>query len=615
MSRRTSVPRAGAELLVLLAVVGLGGCSGPRIAPESGYHDPHPLPPDTMTVPVRELGVHGGRFVIAQTASPKTFNPLFSNESNSNDVNNLLHAGLSEFDNETEESYPLLARAWDISADGTTYTWHLRRGLRFSDGHPLTSADVLFMFELVYDQVLHPSLQDLLTVDGRPLQVSAPDSFTVVTRAPRPYALMVPAVGSLRILPRHVLEPAYRAGRFAQAYGTGTRPESLVTSGAWRLRTFTQDQRTVLERNPYWFQVDARGGRLPYLDEVVFLIVPDQEAAALKLRAGEVDALDNVKPQDYRSYAEGEARGGYRLYDLGPSLNSAFLWFNLNRVRDTGTRPARRDRRAGDPVVDPVRYRWFSDRTFRRAVSKAIDRDAIIQAVYHGDGVKNWSPLTAGNRHWHDATLTGLDHDPDGARRLLAEAGYRDRDGDGVLEDPDGHTVSFGMKTNADNNVRMAMLNFVRDDLARIGIRVVPEGVAMNTLVSNLREDHQYESCLLGVGTGVPPDPGMAQNVLRSRGALHYWNARQPRPETAAEARIDSLMDVNVSTLDLEVRRSTWREIARILNDECFVVWLPTQRIKVPIRDRFGNLHPTVIPHRILWNIHEVFVRPGTAAR
>jgi peptide/nickel transport system substrate-binding protein len=609
MSESKTRRSRGAVAALALAMTVLAGCAG-KGAPEAGYRDPNPLPADTMTVPMPELGVHGGRFVIAQTASPKSFNALLAVDSPSRDINGLLFSGLTEFDNETEESYPLLARAWDVSPDGTLYTFHLRRGLRFSDGHPLTAADVLFMFELVYDGVLHPSLQELLKVDGQPLQVSAPDSVTVLVRSPRPYALMVPAVGALRILPRHIVEPLFRAGRFSLAYGTDTPPESLVTSGAWRLRRFAPDDRTVLARNPYWFQVDARGGRLPYLDELVVLTVPDQNTASAKFQAGELDALDNVRAEDYKAYADGQRAGGYTLHDLGPSLTSSCIWFNLARVRPDQARGGTAARAVGRPYVDAVKYTWFADVRFRRAVSMAIDREAIIRGVYHGDGVESWSQVTPGNRHWSDPGTRGAAYDPAGARRLLAELGMRDRDGDGVLEDSTGHDVEFALRTNSDNNTRVAMCDFVRDDLAKVGVRVIPEGVTMSTLVANIQDDHRYEAVLLGFGSGVPPDPGMAQSIFRSSGRMHYWDPSQPRPETAEEARIDSLMSRNVSTLDFEVRRQTWHEIERLVNDACFVVWLPTQRIKLPVRDRFGNVHPTVIPHRVLWNIAEVFARP-----
>src|SRR5678816_3729374 len=153
---------------------------------------------------------------------------------------------------------------------------------RFSDGHPITSADVLFSSQVALDSTLHPVVRDVLTMDGRPFVFSATDSYTVVVRTPRPFAMTQLSLASMRILPRHRLEAAYRSGTFASAYNVGTAPESLVSSGPWRLASYLPGERTTVERNPYWFRVDAKGQRLPYLDQVVFLIVPAQNTAALK---------------------------------------------------------------------------------------------------------------------------------------------------------------------------------------------------------------------------------------------------------------------------------------------------------------------------------------------
>jgi len=153
------------------------------------------------------------------------------------------------------------------------------------------------------------------------------------------------------------------------------------------------------------------------------------------------------------------------------------------------------------------------------------------------------------------------------------------------------------------------MCNFIKDDLAKVGIRCTPTPVEFNTLITNLREDFQYESILLGLQSGVPPDPGMGQNVWRSSGLTHYWNIKQPKPETAAEAEIDKLMSENVATIDTTIRHKTWNRIQDLVNQQAFVIWLPTLEVKVPVRNRFGNLHPTVIPHRILWNIDQVYVK------
>jgi peptide/nickel transport system substrate-binding protein len=597
-----------AMVLLVGLVVAAAGC-GTKGETAATYNDPHPLPADTMTYVTAEIGTHGGQFVLGQTSSPKTFNAIMANETSSTDVTQLLFCTLADFNNGTQENSPYLAKSWDVSPDGLTWTWHLRRGAAFSDGHPITSEDVLFCAKVAYDPELHPSVQDLIMVQGKPIEFSAPDSYTVVTRIPAPYAMLIPGLGALRIMPKHVLEPYYTRGEFASAYNTSTAPESLVTSGAWRLKEFKSGERTVLTRNPYWFGVDAKGQRLPYLDEVVFLIAPDQNTAALKFQAGELDGLDNVRPEDYQAYEDRQEKENFTLYDLGPALNTNFFFFNLNRVRTPSA-----GKRVGQPQVDPVKYAWFSNPVFRRAVSMAIDRDAIIKSVLFGDAVKNWSVATPGNKTWYWPELPHYDYNPDEARKLLAGLGWKDKDGDGVLEDTKGHPISFTMKTNGDNVIRMAMCNFIKDDLAKVGIKCTPSGMDFNTLITNLREDFQYEAILLGLQTGVPPDPGMGQNVWRSSGLTHYWNVKQPKPETEAEARIDQLMTANVSTLDMAERRRTWNEIQATVNEQAFVIWLPTINAKLPVRNRFGNLQPSVIPHRLLWNIDRVFVKQRSRA-
>ncbi len=241
----------------------------------------------------------------------------------------------------------------------------------------------------------------------------------------------------------------------------------------------------------------------------------------------------------------------------------------------------------------------------------AIDRDAIIRSVMFGEGVKTWGSTTPGNRIWYDSTVTGPDHDPEGAKKLLAGLGFRDRNGDGVLEDPAGHPVRFTIETNGANQIRVQMTNFVRDDLARIGIQATAVPVDFKTLLAGVRESFDYDAVLLGLQTGVPPDPAMGQNVWRSSGATHFWAMRQPHPATAAEAEMDRLLTQNITATDSTARHRTWHDIQQITNDQAFLIWLPVIRLEVPIRNSFGNLEPSNLPHRILWNIDRVYSRTG----
>jgi peptide/nickel transport system substrate-binding protein len=243
----------------------------------------------------------------------------------------------------------------------------------------------------------------------------------------------------------------------------------------------------------------------------------------------------------------------------------------------------------------------------------AIDRDAIIKSVYFGQGTKIWAPITPASKKWNNPSVQGADYDPEGAKALLAKLGFKDRDHDGVLEDAGGHPVSFTITTNSGNTLRVQTLNFIRDDLAKIGIRCTPAPLEFNALLNNVRVTFDYDACLLGSQSGVPPDPAMGQNVWKSSGPTHYWHVREAKPDTPAEAEIDQLTAANVTTIDMAERHRTWDRITTILNDQAFMIWIPTVTLKVPVRNRFGNVHPTVIPNRLLWNVDRIFVKPRGA--
>jgi peptide/nickel transport system substrate-binding protein len=601
---------AGLFFIVLLAALAVTGCRR-RAAEVAEYTDPHPLPEDPLVVDAPSLGTHGGRFVFALTNSPRTFNAMMANETSTTDVtDHHLFTHLVHYDNAKQEVVPMLAKSWEVSPDGLAWTFHLRRGAKFSDGHPITSADILFSAQVALDETLHPAVHDQLKLNGRPFEFSAPDPHTVVVSTHTPVGTMLLTAGALKIMPKHVLESAYTSGNFASAYNVNTPPDQIVTSGPWRVVQYVPGEKTVLGRNPYWLGVDKANKRLPYLNELIYLIVPDQDAADLKFRSGELHALDNVKPENYRWYADNQKTGGYTLYSVGAENNSRFFWFNLNKVQP----PLRGEtlppgKKAGDSVADPVKYSWFSNRVFRRAVSMAIDRDALIRSVFFGEGTKAWSLTGPSNREWHTPGLPHDDYNVAESKRLLSSIGFKDGNGDGVIEDTHGNPVTFQLKTNADNTMRVAAANFVRDDLSKVGIRVILSPSDFNSLITNIRSDLQYDAVMLGTQSDVPPDPANGQNVLRSSGLSHYFFVRQQKPSSPEEARIDQLVDKLITAVDTTERKAIWKEIQTIWNEQGWFVWLPILNVKLPVSDRFGNVQPSVMAHRILWNIERVYVK------
>jgi peptide/nickel transport system substrate-binding protein len=598
-------------LALFVSLLGAEGCRQ-RAGEASARRDSVPAPAEPLIRQLPSVGRHGGRFVIGQTVNPKTFNATMATETSSADIGNLIFTTLVDYDYQTQKFGPELAKSWEVAPDGVTWTFHLRKGAAFSDGHPITADDVLFNFQVATDPVLHPSVQDNLKVGDQFFKMSAPDPYTIVidTIKPNSALLDVMTVGGFQILPKHILEASFKSGNFASAYNVGTPVDKIVTSGPWKVAQFSAGEKTVLVPNPYYYGYDQNNQRLPYLNELTFLIVPDQDAADLKMRGGELDGLDNVKPENYKWYEEHQHEGKFTLYDLGPAMSQYFFWFNLNKVQPpvAGEKPVP-GKRVGEPFTDPAKYSWFNDVTFRRAVSYAVDRDAMISSVFFGYAKKNWSLDGPSNKEWYIPDLVHYDYNPAEAKRLLAGLGWKDGNGDGVLEDTKGHPISFTLKTNADNLIRVGMANFVKDDLAKVGIKVTLAPIDFNTLITNLRNDFQYDAILMGLQSSVPPTPGNGQNFWRSNGETHNWFIKQQKPASPEEARIDQLMDEILTNMDLSAQKKAFREIQTIINEQSWLIWLPVLDIKVPVSNRFGNMRPSIMPHRILWNIDEVYVK------
>src|SRR5579862_3369722 len=215
----------------------------------------------------------GGQMVLSLRSEPKTLNPVLAQDAASRDVIRCLTADLIDINRATQKTEPALANSWTVSPDGKLYTLHIRRGLRFSDGQPLDSDDVVFSFQLYLDEKIDSPQRDLLVVGGRPIAVRKIDAYTVEFALAQPYAAAERLFDGFAILPRHLLEASYRSGTFDKAWGIGMAPADFAGLGPFKLKQYVPGQRIVLERNPYYWKQDRNGQRLPYVDQVVFLFV------------------------------------------------------------------------------------------------------------------------------------------------------------------------------------------------------------------------------------------------------------------------------------------------------------------------------------------------------
>ena len=523
-----------------------------------------------MTVcspPARPAGVNDQTLYLAVTGDPKSLNPVIAKESSTTEITNLLMEGLTRVAMPSLEITPALAESWEHDTAGLTWTFHLRPNLKWSDGQPLTSADVVFTVnDLIYNDRIPSSARDVLQVDGKPFRVSAPDSLTVVFRLPAPYAPFLLGTAGLEILPEHILRPALLAGSFNSTWGVGTPPEQIVGAGAFRLRELVPGQRVVVERNPFYWRNGENGDTFPKLDRIVLTVVPDQNAELLKFKAGEIDLL-SARGEDFASLAAGAAAGGYSMHQPGPTTTSTFIFFN--------------QKPGGLPEYKRA---WFTDVRFRRAVAHAIDRNTIVRNVFRGLAQPAWTDISPALANFHNPSTAQYPYDLARAGALLDEAGLIDRNGDG---DP---RLPGNDRKNSENSQRVAVATLILDDLKKLGLKASFTPMQFNALISKLDSGDGYEACIMGL-TGTL-DPHNGRNVWHSSGQLHMWHPREPRPATPWEAEIDGIFDRAVQEMDPAKRRALYFRWQEISAEQLPLIYTVVPMSNYAVRNRVLGVRP-----------------------
>ena len=554
-----------------------------------------PTATEELMVADSPVGHPGGRLVFALRSEPKTLNPVLADDAASRDVIRCLTADLIDINRATQKTEPALAKSWTVSRDGREYTLHLRRGIRFSDGQPLTADDVVFSFRLYLDEKIDSPQRDLLIVGGKPIAVEKIDSDTVRFRLAQPYAAADRLFDGFAILPQHLLESAYRGGSFAQALSISMQPSQFAGLGPFRLKEYVPGERIVVDRNPYYWKQDRGGSRLPYLNEIVFLFVSSEDAQAMRFQTGDTDILSRFSAENFGVLEKRQSARHYHLDDLGPGLEYNFLFFNLN---DPGPKAS------SDVVRDQA---WFEDVRFRQAVSAAIDRDAIVRLVYNGRATPLWTQVTPGNKLWLDP---GIPHPPKSvahARDLLKAAGFSWK-ADGTLVDCKGVPVEFSILTSSSNAERVKIATLIQDDLGQLGMNVHVVSLEFHAMVDRLLNTHDYDAAIMGLASG-DADPTAEMNVWMSNGDTHLWHPNESKPATPWEAEIDRLMQQQLVTLDYTKRKRLYDRVQELVAENLPVICLASPDILVGASDRVGNFQPAILDPYTLWNIDELYVR------
>lgn len=546
---------------------------------------------DTARVAKDAPPTRGGELVASIRTEPPTYNRLADFSTAGEALALLTQAPLVFVNRATDTLQPWLAESWTESADHLAYTIKLRPRVTFSDGAPLTSADVVFTFRALYDPKVQSPLAGDTLVNGKPLDVSAPDPSTVIVRLPSPFAPGLRLIDGVRILPRHKLERALTEGKFNEAWSINTPLTEVVGLGPFVLAEHVSGQRLVLTRNPRYWRKDAAGTPLPYLDRLT-LVVASQPVEALKLQSGDVDLMTNadIRPEDYAAFKRASDEGRLRLIDNGVALDPNLLWFNLT------------SKKGSDP-----KSRWFGNKAFRQAISCAVDRQAIVNTVYLGEAVPIYGPVTPANRIWFADVRPTCEHDPAKARALFASAGLTDRNGDGVLEDAAGKPVRFSVLTQADH-IRARVVAVIQEQLRQAGVVVDVVPLDPNGLFQRFSEGN-YDSIYFGIQASAT-DPALNAGFWFSSGVWHVWNPNQKTPATEWERRMEDLMTRNATSPDQAERVRLFTEVQKIFVDEMPAIYFVTPKVTLAVSSRVRNPQPAPQLPQLLWSADTLAAAP-----
>lgn len=439
---------------------------------------------------------------------------------------------------------PRLAESYEFSDDRKTLTFKLRRNVRWSDGAPITAEDVRWTWQAQVDpNVAWHSSEAKSAIDD----VEVIDSHTVRFQFNKVTATQLIDANLGVILPKH----AWSQLPFSKwRQSTEWFIDHMVASGPFTLESWQPGERIVVKRNEHYFEPG-----LPRSDRIIFRIVPDRASQLSMLRSGEAQIAGWARPGDAVDLQENP---DIEVVSYYPRSSNLLIW--------NTTLPL------------------FADKETRQALTMAIDRQSIIDTLYHGYAVINDS-LFSMNVWARNKNLEPWPHDPDRARAILAAKGWDDTDGDGVL-DRDGERFSFEILTGAGNDLRGDVLVMIQDQLARVGVEANQEAVEFNTQTARSRQrDFEVTFIALGIATNLDLSPFFHSEYI----GQSYNMGSYKNPE------VDRILDEIRNHTDQLGAKPLYEELQAYLLEDMPVTVLYEPKRLIPIRNELRNASPNVL--------------------
>lgn len=575
-----------------------GGKQNPLAEP---VHPAYPGPYKTVVIDGVEYrqgrfpqGTYGGKLMQPIIASePKTFNPWAANDTQSTKMCSYMWGSLLSVDPFNNEVIPDMASAFEVMPDHVTYVTHLRKGLKWSDGQPITAEDVAFTFNsIIAPGFGNASIRDGLSVDGKMPKVTVVDELTNKFVTAKPFVPFLRSIAGIPIAPKHIIEPKLEGKdarrRFDQMWSQNSAdPKTLVTSGPFVLSRYVPSQRVEFVRTKNYYVVDPAGKQLPYLDQLVFLFVPDVSANLLKFKAGETDVFQ-PRNRDAVELSKQQKELNFSMYNLGQDVSSIFVMFNLNQRKND----------KGKPYVEPYKSAWFNDVNFRQAINHAINRQQMIDGYLKGIGAPLFASESSTSPYFN-AELKAVPQDLEYSKSLLVNAGFKMQP-DGNLVDKDGHKVEFDVIAGAGGTMIETIAGYMQADFKKLGIKMNFQQQEFNSLIDKIQGQKNWEIGIFSL-FGDPSEPNGGANVWKSDGRLHLFDIRDQNaagtvtvPDVRPwEKRVDEIFNTAVQEFDPVKRKALYAEYQKIIFDQAPFVYLIAPMDMVAARNTVRNYVPT----------------------
>lgn len=496
----------------------------------------------------------GGTLIDATRGEPSGLIPMIAGESAASEVAQHIFSSLLRFDKNLEFEGQL-AESWQVSPDQKIITFKLKPNLKWADGKPLTSADVLFTWKLVTDDKTRtPYGSDYKLV----IKAETPDARTFRVSYAEPYAPAINSWAGLDILPKHLLE--------GKDINTTAFARNPVGSHYYKLEKWRPGEQITLTRNPLSSQGQAR------IERLTSRFIPDEAAQFLELMANNIDAMTLSPVQYARIFpARPELQKKFALYkELGNSYT--YLGFNLKR-------------------------KPFDDVRVRQAINYAINKQEIIDGVLLGLGEPVASPYKPGTR-WANPNLKPYAYDPAKARALLLEAGYKDR-GDGILA-RNGKPLSFTLLTSQNKQREMSAV-LIQRRLKEVGIEIHIRVLEWATFIGRFIKTSDFDMVVLGWSLALDPDQySIWHSSQQAPGQFNFIGYNNPR--------VDRLLERGRMELNADKRTVIYHELAEILLEESPIVYLSAGYGLQAIHKRVKGIPDPAPPAGLGNNTHEWYI-------